>query len=127
MKLRVAFEKALDLVRYTDAITIRRKSGNTCYLCFEHSMTKYGDYDQHRAVIHYTEHIDGEDWRRIKKTSRLYPVENRLNVQSFIYLNPEEEDWHFDGYLPSIEEDLEYEMEKCKSAIRAFEEDLNET
>ena len=123
MKLKVAFEKALDLVRYIDTVFIRRKGGNTRYLCFEHSMIKREDYDSHRAVISYMEHTGGEDWHRIKKTSKLYPVEDRLDVRSF-YLDPEEEDWHFDGYLPSIEDDLEYEMEKCKSAIRAFEEDL---
>ena len=125
MRLKDAFNTALDLVRYLDEITISRQGGNSCYITFAHSMIKYGDYDPHRAVIHYREHIGGEDWREINKTSRLYPKDKRLNVRSLIYADPEESGWHFHGFLTSDKRGFENDIKECRDAIRVFEEDLN--
>lgn len=97
MKLKDAFNAALDAIRYIDSITLARTYSLDQHFIFEHILKDHNELDPHRARITYYEYMGDEYWRHITKMSRLSPADARVNIRTAFLLDPESTGWALYG------------------------------
>ena len=120
MKLKDAFNAALDAIRYIDSITIARDWSLDQHFIFEHVLTDINERDPHRVRISYYEYLGDEKWRRLTKTSKLSPAENRVNVTTEFLLDSESKGWR--PYCKEID-NLVLAKQEIEKVISIFKEE----